>query len=77
MPGHKLNEMADAFNIKFSHHNAEDDAYVCAEVFLHILDDFNIKTVNDFKKHFDILPSKVFPGCDEQKAKKGAKSKCK
>jgi len=76
MPGHRLNDMADAFNIKFLHHNAEEDAYVCAEVLLHIIDDFDIKTTDDLKKLFDVSPSKVFPGCDEQKIKKGAKSKC-
>lgn len=73
MPGHKLNEMADAFNIKFMHHNAEEDAYLCAEVLLHIINDFNIKSINGFKKCFDVVPANVFPGCDEQKNKKGAK----
>lgn len=76
MPGHRLNHMADAFGIKFLHHNAEEDAYVCARVLLHIMEDFNIKEITDFKKCFNIEPSLVFPGCDDNKTKKGGKSGC-
>lgn len=79
MPGHKLNELAQAFDIKFSHHNAEDDAFACAMVLLHIMNDFDIETIDDFKKRFDVVPAKVFPGCDDKKdkkSKKGACSKC-
>ena len=76
MPGHRLNHMADAFGIKFLHHNAEEDAYVCARVLLHIMEDFNIKEITDFKKCFNIEPSLVFPGCDDVKSKKGGKSGC-
>lgn len=76
MPGHKLNEMADAFNIKFLHHNSEEDAFACAMVLLHIINDYNIENIDDFKKCFDISPSQVFPGCDKQKIKKGEKPKC-
>lgn len=73
LPGHKLNELAEAFNIGFSHHNAEDDAYACAMVMLNIIKDFSIKKISDFKKHFDISPAKVFEGCDETPAKKERK----
>ena len=75
LPGHKLNELAEAFNVQFSHHNAEDDAYACAMVMLNIIKDFSIKRMSDFKKHFDITPTKVFPGCDDNLPKKGGKAK--
>lgn len=75
MPGHRLNELAEAFNIAFSHHNAEDDAYACAMVFLRIMKDFNLKTADDIGKRFGVLPTKVFPGCDEQNKKTPAAAK--
>lgn len=73
LPGHKLNELAEVFGVQFSHHNAEDDAYACAMVMLNIIKDFSIKRMSDFKKHFDITPSKVFPGCDDIPTKKERK----
>ena len=76
MPGHRLNHMADAFGIKFLHHNAEEDAYVCARVLLRIMEDFDITETSGFKKHFGIAPTPVFPGCDDQKPQKGGKSRC-
>lgn len=76
MPSHKLNEMAKAFNISFSHHNAEDDAFACAMVFLNILNDFNVDDISDFKTLFDISPSKVYPGCDHKTIKKGGCPVC-
>ncbi len=77
MPGHKLNELAQAFNISFSHHNAEDDAYACAKVFLQILKDYNIKNIKDIEKQFNIIPSLVFPGCDQKENKKKRGASCK
>lgn len=67
MPGHKLNELMREFNISFSHHNAEEDAYACAMVMKHIIRDFDIECIEDFNKRFGVLPSRVFPGCDEKK----------
>ncbi len=74
MPSHKLNELAREFNISFMHHNAEEDAFACAVVMLHIINDFSIENICDFKERFDIAPTEVFPGCD-QKAK-GVRKKC-
>ena len=69
LPGHKLNELADTFGVKFSHHNAEDDAYACAMILLQIIKDFNIEKVEDLNEHFGISPSAVYPGCDQDKKK--------
>lgn len=71
MPGHKLNQMADAFKISFSHHDSEEDAFACAMVMLHIINDYDIEKVSDFKERFGIEPSKVFPGCDKKKEESG------
>lgn len=32
LPNHKLNTMGNFFNIKFKHHDALDDAKVCAKI---------------------------------------------
>lgn len=73
LPGHRLNELADAFGISFSHHNAEADAYACAMVFLQIIKDFKIENIADFGELFGITPTEVFPGCDDHKAEKTKK----
>lgn len=69
---HKLNALADAFGISFSHHDACDDAYVCAKVLLHILNDYSINSVADLCEMFDIQLGHIFPGCKllEKKKKK-------
>lgn len=74
MPGHKLNELMSEFNISFSHHNAEEDAYACAMVMLHIIKDYDIKDIEDFHTRFGVSPAKVFPGCDIQKREPKTKS---
>ena len=75
LPGHKLNELAEAFNITFSHHNAEEDAYACAKVLLQIIDDFKIEKPEDFEAVFGIAPGAVYPGCDDEKKEKSKKKK--
>ena len=42
LESHKLNRLAEVMGIDFSHHHSGDDAYVCAEILLKILDDFKL-----------------------------------
>ena len=63
LPSHKLNAMAEALGISFNHHQAGDDAYVCAEVLLRILEDFNLETLEDIEERFEIGVGKLYPGC--------------
>ena len=73
---HKLNAIADFLGEDFSHHQAGDDAYVCAKLLIKIMKDFNLKTIQDLQNHFKIHIGKVYPGChipclkNEKKSKK-------
>ena len=76
LESHKLNALAEAFGICFSHHDACDDAYVCALVLLHILKDYKLKSLEDIKKTFDTDGGSIFPGCKcTEKQKKPRKIK--
>ncbi len=59
---HKLNFLGDALGIDFSHHTACDDAYACAMVLVHILEDFGINSKEELVDKFDIGIGRVFPG---------------
>jgi len=74
---HKLNHLGDALGIDFSHHTACDDAYACAEVLLHILNDFNIDTLEEIEDVFEIGIGKMYPGYNEPCRKKKKKMSSK
>lgn len=59
---HKLNILANEFNIRFSHHDACDDAYVCAKILIKICEDFNLKTIADIEEKFDIGIGHIYNG---------------
>ncbi len=63
LPSHKLNAMAEALGLSFNHHHAGDDAYICAELLLRIMKDFNLETLEDIENKFEIGIGKIFPGC--------------
>lgn len=63
LPSHKLNALADSLELSFNHHHAGDDAYMCAEVLLRIMRDFELDSLEDIEKKFDIGVGKLFPGC--------------
>lgn len=62
---HKLNALADAFGICFSHHDACEDAYVCARVLMKIIEDYGIKSKEDLVDRFEIGIGHVHPGIFE------------
>ncbi len=59
---HKLNYLGDALGIDFSHHTACDDAYCCAMILLHILEDFGINSLEEIAERFEIGIGKMYPG---------------
>lgn len=63
LPSHKLNFMAEALGIDFNHHHAGDDAYVCAELLIRILREFQLRSVEDIENKFEIGIGKIYPGC--------------
>lgn len=72
LPSHKLNNLCDALDVKFSHHQAYDDAYACAEVLLNIEDDCNVSTLKEIEDFFDVDSGRVYPGCRVSFKKKKA-----
>ena len=62
LPSHKLNALGEALDIKFSHHTACDDAYACAMVLLHIINDFGVNSKEEIIDKFDIGIGKMYPG---------------
>ena len=82
LPSHKLNNLAEFLGINFSHHQAGDDAYVCALVLIKILEDFNLKSIEDIEKKFEVDAGFVYPGChnscksSKKKKKKNAAFDC-
>lgn len=71
---HKLNFLGDALGIDFSHHSACDDAYACAMVLVHILEDFGINSKEELTEKFDVSIGRVFPGYKEPCRKKKRKN---
>ena len=63
LPSHKLNAMADTLGISFNHHRAGDDAYVCAQLLIKIMQDFGLETLEDIENKFEIGIGKLYPGC--------------
>ena len=56
---HKLDSIARYFKLPaFNHHNALDDAVICARIFHRLSNNFDISS---FKKHFDapVMPKKI------------------
>lgn len=62
LPSHKLNNLAQSLNITFDHHHAADDAYACAMVFLNILNDYNLNSIEEIENRFNIEIGHVYPG---------------
>ncbi|MBO5060458.1 MAG: 3'-5' exonuclease [Clostridia bacterium] len=75
LPSHKLNCLGDSLGIDFSHHTACDDAYACAMVLVHILEDFGINSLEEIEERFEIGVGKVFPGYVEPCRKNKKKNK--
>lgn len=63
LPSHKLNNLAEALGIDFSHHRAGDDAYACAMILINILKDFNLNSLDEIEQKFDIGIGHVYPRC--------------
>ncbi|MDY3927784.1 MAG: 3'-5' exonuclease [Clostridia bacterium] len=75
LKSHKLNSLAEEMGIDFSHHRAGDDAYVCAEILIKILKDFNLNSLHDIEEKFQIGTGHIFPGCHVPCTKNRKKNK--
>lgn len=62
LPSHKLNALGEALGIEFSHHTATDDAYACAKVLLHIINDFGVNSLEEIREKFNVGVGKMYDG---------------
>lgn len=62
LPSHKLNVIADYLKLKFVHHNAVEDAVVCAAASLRMVDDLGLADVREIPQHIGILAGSLYPG---------------
>ncbi len=72
---HKLNALANEFGICFSHHDACEDAFVCAKVLIKIMEDFKLNSLSEIEEMFDIGIGHVYAGYKEPCRKKRKKKK--
>ena len=74
LESHKLNNLGNVLGICFNHHEACDDAYVCAEILLKVLKDFEMDTLQFIEEKFELGIWKLYPGfhepCRKNKKKK-------
>ncbi len=62
LKSHRLNSLAEEMGIDFNHHQAGDDAYVCAEIFLRIVKELKLTDLNDVEEKLQIGVGHIFPG---------------
>lgn len=60
LPSHKLNHLGAHLGLKFNHHDANDDARICAEIALAIFREFNLVSIQGFDKRFQTHYTKAF-----------------
>jgi DNA polymerase III subunit epsilon len=59
---YKLSAVADFLGLKFQHHNAAEDAAMCAQVALAIAADLGEAKIRGIAKHIAMRPGRLFAG---------------
>lgn len=62
LPSHKLNILASYLGLKFTHHNAAEDAAICAEAAIAIARSLSVSTPLDVPKMIGMRPGRLFAG---------------
>ena len=60
LPSHKLNDLAYFLGLPLNHHDAQDDARVCAQIALAIFAEFQFTSIQDFDAYFQTTYTKSF-----------------
>lgn len=60
LPSHKLNDLGNLLNLSFRHHDANDDARVCAQIVLALFAEFQLDSIQAFDAHFQTQYTKAF-----------------
>lgn len=59
LPNHKLNTLANLFDIPLNHHDALEDTLACAKIAMIACEAFNAKSITQLAKNIDLKPGKV------------------
>lgn len=62
LPSHRLNSLASYLGLTFTHHNAAEDAAICAEAAIAIASSLNVTTPLDVPKMIGMRPGRLFAG---------------
>lgn len=62
LPSHKLNVLASHLGLSFKHHNAAEDAAICAEAAIAIARDLSVATLLDVPARIGMRPGRLFAG---------------
>lgn len=62
MPSHRLNALAEAFGVEFTHHNAAEDAYACARVALAAAREVGVEDVRGVPEKIGMKAGRLFDG---------------
>lgn len=62
LPSHKLNILADHLGLRFMHHNAAEDARICAEASIAMARQFGVGRVADIAAKIGMKPGRLFRG---------------
>lgn len=57
-----LDFIANNLEIKFNHHNAEEDAIACAKIAIKAMKEAEVTSLEDFARKFDFSNGRLFPG---------------
>lgn len=62
LSSHKLNVLASYLGLNFKHHNAAEDAAICAEAAIAMAETLRVATLLDVPAYIGMKPGRLFPG---------------
>lgn len=62
LSSHKLNVLASFLGLKFKHHNAAEDAAICAEAAIAMARAMRLENLLDVSEFIGMRPGRLFPG---------------
>jgi DNA polymerase-3 subunit epsilon len=60
LDSHRLSSLGDFLGIEFKHHNAAEDAMVCARIAIAVADHLGVPGINDIPAAIEMTPGRLF-----------------
>lgn len=60
LDSHRLSNLADFLGVEFEHHNAAEDAMVCARIAIAVADHLGVPGINDISGAIEMTPGRLF-----------------